>query len=170
MPQCIQIKLLPVILIGCPNSKDVPSPRSELPGSGMLSPSHNSEASDCRTGCSDSFSESAGTSVGADVERLEPSSQLSFAEHNYSRSVTDCIPVQGNGLSYTLAVRGSEIPSFGCENDSSKVRYETPKHSDSMSSYSTDPIAHDGDSSDFCHLKYEDDLFGYSVGPPHSEG
>ncbi|KAL7088914.1 hypothetical protein ACP275_13G157400 [Erythranthe tilingii] len=147
------------VLQGSPNVKDVLSPRSELPGCGILSPSHNSEASDCRTGCSDSFSESAGTSFGADVERLEPSSQFSFAEHSYSRSV-------GDGLPFAHAVGGSRIPSFYCQSDSWKVPFETPTQSDMMSSYSADPVNHDGESSEVCHMNYEEDLFGSSGAAP----
>ncbi|KAL0353111.1 UNVERIFIED_CONTAM: Helicase-like transcription factor CHR28 [Sesamum angustifolium] len=72
--------------VGLQNSEEVLSPR---PGYGVLSPVQNSEASECRTGCSDGSSDSAGISVFVNGERLEPPSQLSLPEQSCSRRVAD---------------------------------------------------------------------------------
>ncbi|KAI3456289.1 hypothetical protein Pfo_012952 [Paulownia fortunei] len=157
------------VLQGLQTSKEVLSPIAELPGFGVLLPSYNSEASDCRTGCSEGFSESAGTSVFADGDRLATSPQLSFAEHSCSRSVTDCISVQGHGLSCTCTFGSSQISSSYCQNDSEKAPFGTPNHSDTLSSYSANHVIHDGESSEICYLNHEEDLFWYSGLDAHFE-
>ncbi|KAG8385577.1 hypothetical protein BUALT_Bualt03G0059600 [Buddleja alternifolia] len=149
---------------GQENSKVVLLPRPESPGLGVLSPSYNSEASDSRPGCSDGFSESAGNSVVADCERLEPSSHLSFVENSCSRSVTDCASVQRNAYINPYADGTSQIQSSYCHNYSEKkAPFGTPNHSEKLSSHGASHVIHNGQSSDFCHLKHEkEDLLGCS--------
>ncbi|KAK4439922.1 Helicase-like transcription factor CHR28, partial [Sesamum alatum] len=153
-------------LQGLQNSEEVLSPR---PGFGVLSPVQNSEASDCRTGCSDGSSESAGTSVVVDGERLEPASQLSLTEQSCSRSVSDCISVQGNANSYTYTVDGFQIPSSCCQNYCETAPFAAPNHSDALSSYSVNNFINDAESSEICHLNSGEELFRCSGTYAHSE-
>ncbi|KAL8460394.1 hypothetical protein ACS0TY_032071 [Phlomoides rotata] len=142
------------------NSNELLSPRDELPGFGVLSSSHNSEASDCRTVCSDGYSESDGTSIIVDGGMLEPSSQL---------SAVDCLPVQGNGLLPTCVVGGSRNPTSYCQNDSDKAPFVTSNFNYPLCSYIANPVMHDGKSLVNCHLNREDDQLRFSGLDVHSE-
>ncbi|KAL2244800.1 UNVERIFIED_CONTAM: Helicase-like transcription factor CHR28 [Sesamum indicum] len=148
------------------NSEAVLSPR---PGFGVLSPVQNSEASDCRTGCSDGSSESAGTSVIVDGERLEPPSQLSLLEQSCSRSATDCISVQRNANSYTYTLGGFQIPSSCSQNYCEIAPFGTPNHSDALSSYNVNNFINDVESSEICHLNSGEELLRCSGTYAHSE-
>ncbi|KAL0398616.1 UNVERIFIED_CONTAM: Helicase-like transcription factor CHR28 [Sesamum radiatum] len=153
-------------LQGPQNSEEVLSPR---PGFGVLSPVQNSEASECRTGCSDGSSESAGISVFVDGERLEPPSQLSLPEQSCSRSVADCTSVQGNANSYTYTVAGFQIPSSCSQNYCEIAPFGTPNHSDALSSYSVNNFINDVESSEVCHLNSGEELLRCSGTYCHSE-
>lgn len=139
------------------------SPKTEVPGSSILSPLHNSEASDSRTGSSDGFSESVGTSsviVGAGI--VEPSSHFGIIEHGCSRTVTDCVSVQENGLSHSCMVGGPQTSSSYCQNFGGRAPSGTPCHSGPSHSYGTNHVTHDGESSVVCHTNHDQDLFGCS--------
>ncbi|KAL0363352.1 UNVERIFIED_CONTAM: hypothetical protein Scaly_1290400 [Sesamum calycinum] len=152
--------------VGLQNSEEVLSPR---PGYGVLSPVQNSEASECRTGCSDGFSESAGISVFVNGERLEPPSQLSLPEQSCSRSVADCTSVQGNANSYTYTVGGFQIPSSCSQNYYEIAPFGTPNHSDALSSYSVNNFINDVESSEICHLNSGEELLRCPGTYGHSE-
>ncbi|KAK4399088.1 Helicase-like transcription factor CHR27 [Sesamum angolense] len=152
--------------VGLQNSEEVLSPR---PGYGVLSPVQNSEASECRTGCSDGSSESAGISVFVNGERLEPPSQLSLPEQSCSRSVADCTSVQGNANSYTYTVGGFQIPSSCSQNYYEIAPFGTPNHSDALSSYSVNNFINDVESSEICHLNSGEELLRCPGTYGHSE-
>ncbi|XP_057764545.1 helicase-like transcription factor CHR28 isoform X2 [Salvia miltiorrhiza] len=149
--------------VGVPNSNDIFLSKAEIPGSGVLSPSHNSEASDSRTGSSDGISESVGTSsaiVGAGTR--EPSSQFGIVEHSCSRTVSDSISVQENGLSYSCMVGGPQTPSSYSQNDGGRALSGMSNHSDPLCLYGTSHVTHDGGSSADIDMNHDKDLIGCS--------
>ncbi|XP_047955007.1 helicase-like transcription factor CHR28 isoform X4 [Salvia hispanica] len=121
------------------------------------------QVSDSRTGSSDGISESAGTSsaiVGAGMR--EPSSQFGIVDHNCSRTVTDDISVQENGLSYSCKVGGPQTPSSYSQNDGGRAPSGISNHSDPLCSYSMGHVTHDGESSADTHMNHDKDLIEYS--------
>lgn len=147
------MKLFNFILVEHRNSNELLSPGAELPGFGVQSSSQNSEASDCRTVCSDGYSESDGTSVIVDGGMLEPSPQL---------SASDCLPVQGNDLLSTCVVGGSRTPTSYCQNDGDKAPFVTSNYNYPLCSYIANHVMHDGKSLVNYHLNHEDDQLGFS--------
>lgn len=131
---------------GVQNSKDTFSIKAELPGSSKLSPLHNSEVSDSRTGSSDSISESAGTSSVIAGGRVLDFSQSGFVEHS-------SISVKENDRSYSFTVGGPG----------------TTSSYDPLRSYGTSQVTHDGDPSADIHMILGKDLFGCSGLDVHFE-
>ncbi|KAL3851298.1 hypothetical protein ACJIZ3_013180 [Penstemon smallii] len=154
---------------GLEDPKVALSQRDDIPGFGVLSPSYNSEASDCRTGCSESFTESVANSVAPDGDRIEPSSQVNFAEDTCPGSVTDFTRVQNDGLPYTHADGGFQSSSSYYQNGSKKVLFEKLNHSDTFSFYGADHNINNLVSSECCQPNHEEDLFGYSRADTHSK-
>ncbi|KAL1560205.1 helicase-like transcription factor CHR28 isoform X1 [Salvia divinorum] len=155
---------------GVQNSNDIFLSKAEIPGSSVLSPSHNSEASDSRTGSSDGISGSAGASsviVGAAMR--EPSPQFSKAEHCCSRTVTDGISVLENGRSYSSIVGCPRMPSSYSQNDGGRAPSGTSNYCDPLCSYGTHHVTHDGESYADIQMNHDKDLIGYSVLDFHYE-
>ena len=151
-----------LFLIGVQNSNDIFLSKAEIPGSSVLSPSHNSEASDSRTGSSDGISGSAGASsaiVGAGMR--EPSLQFSKAE-SCSITATDGISVQENGRSDSFIVGCPRTPSSCNQNDGGRPPSGTSNSCDPLGSYGTHHVTHDGESYADIHMNHDKDLIGYS--------
>ncbi|KAG6384148.1 hypothetical protein SASPL_156051 [Salvia splendens] len=151
--------------VGCgvQNSNDIFLSKAEIPGSSVLSPSHNAETSDSRTGSSDGISGSAGASsaiVGAGMR--EPSPQFSKAEHSCSITVTDGISVQENGRSDSSLVGCPQTPSSYNQNDGGRPPSGTFNSCDPLGSYGTHHVTHDGESYADIHMNHDKDLIGYS--------
>ncbi|XP_042029691.1 helicase-like transcription factor CHR28 isoform X2 [Salvia splendens] len=119
---------------------------------------------DSRTGSSDGISESAGTSsaiLGAGMR--EPSSQFGIVDHNSSRTVTDDIPFQENGISYSCVVGRPQTPSSYSQNDGGRAPSGMTNQSDPLCSYSMGHVTNDGESSADILMNHDKDLIGFSM-------
>lgn len=93
----------------------------------------------------------------------EPSSQFGIVDHNSSRTVTDDIPFQENGISYSCMVGRPQTPSSYSQNDGGTAPSGMTNQSDPLCSYSMGHVTNDGESSADIHMNHDKDLIGYSM-------
>lgn len=144
-------------LLGLPNN-EVLSSRTDVSGSVSFSPSRNFVTSDLRTGISDNYSMSAEKSIVSDGSKRESSLQLGSPVHCSSGSLTDWMPLQGNGnfcLDRDIVSRNVSSSSL---QDWKETQHEMHNCRETFSfpvGYFNNHVTDNREASNFNHLNHE---------------